>query len=166
MKEQINYKNEQGNKLFDIAACKCFTVCRCHRTFKVPDLKRTFSSDQRTSRKIVIGGIDVAWTKKLKKRQERKAKKRSFSEAFNQPSTSYIIESSDSSSSTETRKEGNKKRDEAGGDPDFSWKYSFEEAKAITNWYANEEIPPNISKSEGENRRDWKKSCSNCYCSS
>ncbi|KAF2892098.1 hypothetical protein ILUMI_14075, partial [Ignelater luminosus] len=58
--------------LFDICSCKCkdFKWCSCRN--KVPEIERSFLIDQRTSRKMIIGGVDVKTTLKLQKTKERK----------------------------------------------------------------------------------------------
>ncbi|KAK4884062.1 hypothetical protein RN001_000333 [Aquatica leii] len=58
--------------LFDISLCKCkdFLICKCK--IKVPVAERAFLTDQRTSRKMLIGGIDIKATKMLHKRLKRK----------------------------------------------------------------------------------------------
>ena len=63
-------------KLFDIATCKCVTSgCTCPRDHKVPQDERAFLVDQRTERKMMIGGIDAKQTNVLHKREERKRKR-------------------------------------------------------------------------------------------
>ena len=71
------FNDEASIKLFDIAACKCLDVshlCKCAKDMKVPQEERQFLIDQRTSRKMMIGHVDIIGTKKLQKRQKRKAK--------------------------------------------------------------------------------------------
>lgn len=62
------FKEESRSTLFDIAACKCdlsiSNACCCDKTRKVPKNERDFLRDQRTTRKMLIGGIDVIQTKK------------------------------------------------------------------------------------------------------
>ena len=68
--EEFNAKN---SNLFDIAACKCvdFTSCSCSKDNKVPVEERPFLTDQRTTRKMYIEGIDFKTTKKQQKRASR-----------------------------------------------------------------------------------------------
>lgn len=60
--------------LFDIAACKCsnLELCSCKKNKKIPVLERQFIIDQRTKRKMKIGGIDKFTSMKLQRREQRK----------------------------------------------------------------------------------------------
>ena len=71
---------QEGQCLFDIAACRCvdFDNCSCPRESKVPSLERKFLLDQRSERKMVIGSLDKAETSKLAKRSERSSKRRKY----------------------------------------------------------------------------------------
>jgi hypothetical protein len=62
--------------LFDIATCKChsFKACSCEKDRKVPHLEQPFLIDQRTVRKMIIGGIDLKVTEKLLRKQNRQSK--------------------------------------------------------------------------------------------
>lgn len=71
------------NSLFDIAACNCLisndestkqisTSCKCPKHLKVPQQEQLFLLDQRNSRKMFIGSLDVESTKRLRKRMLRK----------------------------------------------------------------------------------------------
>ena len=71
------------NSLFDIAACKCeisynestkqvSLPCNCPRDFKVPKEEILFLYDQRNSRQMFIGGVDITATNRLQKRMKRK----------------------------------------------------------------------------------------------
>jgi hypothetical protein len=69
------------SQLLDICSCTCqLTVntdlsdatCICPKTNKVPQRELKFLHDQRTSRKMYIGGVDKVTTKKLKNLQARK----------------------------------------------------------------------------------------------
>ncbi|KAK3924212.1 2,6-dihydroxypyridine 3-monooxygenase [Frankliniella fusca] len=78
------FLSEARCRLFDVAACKCpsFENCKCERLLKVPVQEQSFILDQRTDRKMVIGGVDVKTTAVLQKREarrERDTKKRSGS---------------------------------------------------------------------------------------
>lgn len=69
------YANNSKHKLFDIAACKCIQGnCTCEHKFKVPVDEQDFLQDQRTSRLMVIGGVDRITSARLKRRHERKVK--------------------------------------------------------------------------------------------
>ena len=46
------------NELFDCAACQCKCSCKCPVEKKLPKIELGFLRDQRTSRKMIIGGID------------------------------------------------------------------------------------------------------------
>ena len=39
-------------------------MCSCTRDRKIPEREQTFLKDQRTSRKMTIGGVDAAVSKK------------------------------------------------------------------------------------------------------
>lgn len=76
-----SFREEARTKLFDVAACKCdFVSCNCDKLRKVPLAERAFLQDQRTTRNMVMGGIDPeaskrSWSTKrkgmLKKQHER-----------------------------------------------------------------------------------------------
>lgn len=67
---------ENANKLFDVAACKCsdFLSCKCVFEKKVPRLERDFLIDQRTTRTMLMTGIDAKTTSHIKKQKIRKMK--------------------------------------------------------------------------------------------
>ena len=58
--------------LFYTAACRCTSacVCKCKPELRVPPEETSFLLDQRTSRKMVIGGIDGWVTDQQKKKKE------------------------------------------------------------------------------------------------
>lgn len=67
------FQQESREKLFDIAACKCdFILCKCEKSKKVPKSEQAFLLDQRTSRKMFIGNIDIAATQKIRRAEKRK----------------------------------------------------------------------------------------------
>jgi hypothetical protein len=69
------FRDDSKIKLFDIAACKCKELlCKCDKTRRVPVEERTYLSDQRTTRKMVIGGIDETITEQRHKRMVRQSK--------------------------------------------------------------------------------------------
>ena len=61
------FRQEACTKLFDIAACKCiaFENCTCERTKKIPRNEYNFLKDQRTTRLLYIGSLDINETKRL-----------------------------------------------------------------------------------------------------
>lgn len=72
--EKINLFRMSAEKtLFDICSCMCkdFKCCRSCRN-KVSDIERGFLIDQRTSRNMIIGGVDVKTTLKLQINQRKK----------------------------------------------------------------------------------------------
>ena len=68
--------------LFDIASCKCRDLndCHCSKEKKIPAEEREFVIDQRTTRNLVIGSIDVASSKNIAKRNQRKMERSQESE--------------------------------------------------------------------------------------
>jgi hypothetical protein len=69
-------------KLFDVCTCKCFSAgisdrnqCRCKFACKIPAMEWDFWVDQNTSRKCIIGKVDMATTSKLARKEERKGNK-------------------------------------------------------------------------------------------
>ncbi|GBO09130.1 hypothetical protein AVEN_122936-1 [Araneus ventricosus] len=60
-------------KLFVICRCKChdFDICRCKKADKVPKAERVFLNDQRSSRIMKIGSLDVKETRRIRKREQR-----------------------------------------------------------------------------------------------
>lgn len=64
---------ENSSKLFDICSCKCEPIseCSCEKNKKVPKKEIDFLLDQRTSRNMVIGKVDIPETIALQKRSER-----------------------------------------------------------------------------------------------
>lgn len=60
--------------LFDIATCKCKDIknCICPRIKKIPVWEQNFLIDQRTSRKMVIGSIDIDMTNQMRNTMKRK----------------------------------------------------------------------------------------------
>lgn len=74
--EKINKFISDSHSLFDICICKCKVIsdCNCPKECRIPKVEVDFLLDQRTTRKMMIGGVDVATTAKNKKKQERKEK--------------------------------------------------------------------------------------------
>ncbi|CAG9791464.1 unnamed protein product [Diatraea saccharalis] len=67
--DKLNSFQQSSKILFDISACKCkeFAQCICPKDKKVPKPEHPFLTDQRTTRIMVISGIDVTATKNLQK---------------------------------------------------------------------------------------------------
>lgn len=74
--QKINTFTAESHRLFDICSCKCKLIsnCSCSKDSRVPKEEIFFLLDQRTARKMMIGGVDLAATIKNKKKQERKQK--------------------------------------------------------------------------------------------
>ncbi|CAI6353446.1 unnamed protein product [Macrosiphum euphorbiae] len=68
---------EMAQQLFDIAACKCPEpkFCKCPTFKKIPFLELKFMEDQRTVRKMGVGGVDQKETKNMRDKEERKIKR-------------------------------------------------------------------------------------------
>jgi hypothetical protein len=83
-----------AQKLFDIGACKCITfqTCSCSKENKVPKLEQAFLIDQRTVRKMAIGSVDFASSKKIQVSQIRRRKRELFLDK-QMPSTSRELQS-------------------------------------------------------------------------
>lgn len=71
--------------LLDLAACKCepFDICECSKELRVPREERSFLLDQRTTRKMMIGGIDNIISQRIKRKMVR---------SNPQPSTSRAVD--------------------------------------------------------------------------
>src|SRR6218665_1124527 len=81
-------------KLFDIAACKCLDVpqlCKGAKDRNVPQEERQFLIDQRTSRNMTIGHVDIIGTKKVEKRHKRKAKEMATATKYGRTTTSTTV---------------------------------------------------------------------------
>lgn len=76
-KKKIKKFVDESKRLFDIATCKCANqnVCVCERTRKIPTSERNFLNDQRSDKKMIIGGVDVATSQKQSLLIERKQKR-------------------------------------------------------------------------------------------
>lgn len=72
--ESLNIFKKDGDRIMDIACCKCtfFKNCICPREKKVQPLEHKFLNDQRTSRKMKIGEVDLFTTKKINRKLNRK----------------------------------------------------------------------------------------------
>src|SRR6218665_553160 len=88
------FNDDASMKLFDIAACKCLDVsqlCTCAKDKQVPQEERQFLIDQRTSRNMMIGHVDIIGTEKLEKRQKRKAKEMATATKYGRTTTSTTV---------------------------------------------------------------------------
>ena len=104
------FKSHADKTLFDISSCKCqsFLMCSCARDRKIPEREQTFLTDQRTSRKMAIGGVDAAVLKKIAILEEKKSKfqlfqikqQKSQDDELLDPET-YMISTSESSTDHE-----------------------------------------------------------------
>lgn len=83
--EKINKFITESHTLFDICSCKCKLIsnCNCIKGSRVAKEEISFLLDQRTTRKMMIGGVDVIATIKYKKKQERKEKSLSHNREIN-----------------------------------------------------------------------------------
>ncbi|KAJ4430837.1 hypothetical protein ANN_19428 [Periplaneta americana] len=63
---------EGGNEPAGSLRAIYFSKCKCSKDKKIPSDEREFIVDQRTMRKIVIGGTDLKMTRHNKKKEERK----------------------------------------------------------------------------------------------
>src|SRR6218665_1074355 len=80
-------------KLFEIAACKCLDVsqlCKYAKGKKVPQEERQFLIDQRTSRNMMIGHVDIIG-RPTKKLQKRKAKEMATATKYGRTTTSTTV---------------------------------------------------------------------------
>lgn len=74
LQNKINQFQINSKKLFDISSCKCVSMelCSCERARKVPTLEWSFLKDQRSERKMRIGGIDKVVAAQTQKKIARK----------------------------------------------------------------------------------------------
>lgn len=74
LKNKINLFQKYSKKLFDISSCKCVSreICKCEKSRKVPTIEWPFLTDQRSERKMRIGGIDMAVTKQAQTKNGKK----------------------------------------------------------------------------------------------
>lgn len=95
--EKITEFVTESQRLFDICSCKCKLInseCTCSKDSRVPKEEVSFLIDQRTTRKMMIGGIDlVATVKNMKKmrRQEKELLRNKEIMDPNQPSCSRSL---------------------------------------------------------------------------
>ena len=112
-------KSHADKTLFNISSCKCrsFLVCSCARDRKIPEREQIFLRDQRISRKMEVGGVDAAVSKKIVILQERKSRfelfqikqQKSQNNELLDPET-YMISTSESSTDHES---------DTAADPDY-----------------------------------------------
>ncbi|CAG4988526.1 unnamed protein product [Parnassius apollo] len=74
--EKINTFITESHRLFDVCSCKCKLIsdCTCSKDSRVPKEEIKFLLDQRTTRKMMIGGVDLVTTVKNKRKLERQEK--------------------------------------------------------------------------------------------
>lgn len=101
----VTFRNSY-NVLFDIASCKCdSSSCHCEKTRKIPKPEQQFLLDQRTQRKMRIGGIDLKATKKLQAKLQRKLKDSPLSKEVNETKSAISVEEPRASTSAFTEDE-------------------------------------------------------------
>lgn len=77
-KNKTEFYEDATRNLFDIATCKCIWAEFCKCSTKIPKNELEFLKDQRGSRKMYIGSIDIGTTKVLERRQLRLKTKNKF----------------------------------------------------------------------------------------
>ena len=108
-----DFKSEAQCTLFDIAACKCVLLskCSCPKDRKVPKAEHAFILDQRTHRKMAIGGVDLKTSKRTAAKIARKERIHKYLDASqkqkNQTVNTTLMEglSSDCVSESDTQDE-------------------------------------------------------------
>lgn len=97
---------EDLDKLFDIAACQCkeFAECQCSKDSKVPQREQDFLTDQRTTRLMRIGVVDVKVTQMMnrKKFREDRMKEREEEEMQRKKKKNEAVSSVDTSEPDDT----------------------------------------------------------------
>ena len=89
--------------LFDIAACKCkltknYSHCKCLTFNRVPEKEMEFLKDQRTSRVMFIGGLDLKTTLNNMRRQARRMERATRPANTSHNSPQEVSKKQDSSS--------------------------------------------------------------------
>lgn len=110
-KKVDEFRSKAESTLFDISACKCrsFTDCDCERMRKVPKEEQLFLNDQRTTRKMAIGGVDTKSTKKKAELVDRKRKRQSYMERASSTSKEQLsLTETDSSETSSAESEVSK----------------------------------------------------------
>ncbi|XP_060808125.1 uncharacterized protein LOC132903564 [Amyelois transitella] len=86
----------ESQRLFDVCSCKCKLIseCTCSKDNRVPREEVSFLLDQRTTRKMMIGGVDLVATekniKKFKRHEKELLRKKEIVDT-NQPSCSRSL---------------------------------------------------------------------------
>ncbi|KAK3931072.1 23S rRNA (uracil(1939)-C(5))-methyltransferase [Frankliniella fusca] len=78
VQEGVDQFRAQSQQLFDVAQCKCLPskpLCVCSPKDAINDVEVPFLVDQRTDRRMVIGGVDNKATKVLRRSDEKAEKK-------------------------------------------------------------------------------------------
>lgn len=73
-KRNKDFSKEAFDRLFDICSCRCkdLSICCCNRDLRVPAREIVFLHDQRTERKMMIGGLDIKVTQDLQAAEQRR----------------------------------------------------------------------------------------------
>lgn len=76
-KQKLEEFRRKSKELFDISTCKCKNIdeCICPKTKRMPAREKKFLIDQRTTRRMGIGNVDIAATNKIKNTLERKLRR-------------------------------------------------------------------------------------------
>lgn len=109
-KKNLEEFRNASKVLFDISTCKCFeiTLCTCPKQKKVPAREHNFLIDQRSTRKMIIGGVDTIATAKMNKGLQRKACQSSLlSEPCDGPQNRLLFSPSGSESTTSSEHNDN-----------------------------------------------------------
>ncbi|GBM66217.1 hypothetical protein AVEN_27906-1 [Araneus ventricosus] len=89
------FRQGECTKLFDIAVCKFITFedCNCERTKKLPRNEYNFLKDQRTTRLLYIGSLDINESKRLQNiadNSHRKSHNLYLNHTHATPNTGYV----------------------------------------------------------------------------
>ncbi|KAF0728912.1 Uncharacterized protein FWK35_00032074 [Aphis craccivora] len=123
----------RSNKaLFDIATCKCKDIknCICPRIKKIPVWEQNFLIDQRTSRKMVIGSIDIDMTNQMRNTMKRKLVRQKL-QCNSQTEIIEKLNISISSTSSEYDSEGDNKLQKKSQPPKTSFRAGAAIASAV-----------------------------------
>ncbi|GBN23325.1 hypothetical protein AVEN_212643-1 [Araneus ventricosus] len=87
-----SFRQEACTKLFDIAVCKCITFedCTCERTKKLLQNEHNFLKDQRTTRLLYNGSLEINETKGFQNIADRKAQNLYLNHTQATPNAGYI----------------------------------------------------------------------------
>ena len=113
--------------LFDISSCKCksFSKCNCERNRKIPEREQSFLTDQRTDRKMVIGNVDLAISRKNLKLEKRKSSLEQYKEKQQNLQSACLQEEKIPSSESSTKADSS----EESKDPEYSLPKSVEKKR-------------------------------------